>query len=138
MLDQFLFWTAFSSQLAGLPLAIAQTPIATFVEISKGAGRVVADGDIVVVHVVASTMDGREIANSERRGLPIKFKMGDPLTPSYLDYSVRGMSSGGYREVVLPPKLAFGTKGALPFVAPNTTLMLRIRMVKIESPPPPR
>jgi FKBP-type peptidyl-prolyl cis-trans isomerase len=100
-------------------------------EIKIGTGAKAANGDLVTVHFIAATSAGKEIGNSERRGLPYKFVVGDAKSPKYLDVSVRGMQVGGERRVTLPPALAFGAKGAPPVVGPNATLVLTIKLLGI-------
>ena len=110
-------------------------PKAVIQDIRAGNGPKVVLGDLVTVHFIAATPKGKEIANSEKRGLPYKFVIGAPESPRYLQAAVEGMKAGGVRRVVLPPELAFGPKGAKPILAPNTDLVLHLRLLKVEKPP---
>lgn len=139
MLEQFLLWITISARFAFIPVTIEQ-PWATggfaIYELKAGTGREVRDGDLVTIHVVAATLEGKEIANSEKRGLPLRFVLGNAETPAYLDLAVRGMSLGAERRVVLPPELAFGADGEPPIIPPNATLSVRVRVVRIEKAKP--
>lgn len=135
MLEQFLLWISIGAQLSFMPVKVEQ-PWAmggfAIYELKAGAGRAVRDGDLVTMHVIAATPEGKEIANSEKRGLPLRFVLGNAETPGYLDLAVRGMALGAERKIILPPDLAFGANGEPPIIPPNATLVVRVRVIKIE------
>jgi FKBP-type peptidyl-prolyl cis-trans isomerase len=104
-------------------------------EIKTGTGRAAGDGDLVTFHFLAKTPHGRTLADSEKRGMSYQMVLGEKKNPQLFELAVSGMKLGEIRQVTFPPAHAFGQKGVAPFVAPNTTIVLRIRLLKIEKPP---
>lgn len=48
--------------------------------------------------------------------------------------AVRGMRVGGQRRAILPPELAYGSKG-IGEIPPNSTLMLDIELLSVKNSP---
>lgn len=60
-----------------------------------------APGDLVTFHFVATTTKGREVANSERRGMPYTVRLGAAGTPTALTESLIGAKPGETRRTGL-------------------------------------
>ncbi len=60
-----------------------------------------AEGDLVTFHFVATTTKGREVANSERRGMPYTIRLGAAGTPAALTESLIGAKAGETRRTGL-------------------------------------
>ncbi|GMV88265.1 MAG: hypothetical protein AMXMBFR81_11960 [Chthonomonas sp.] len=60
-----------------------------------------APGDLVTFHFVATTTKGREVANSERRGMPYTVRLGAAGTPATLTESLIGAKPGDTRRTGL-------------------------------------
>jgi FKBP-type peptidyl-prolyl cis-trans isomerase len=48
------------------------------------------------------------------------------------DEGVVGMKEGGKRRLVIPPDLAYGSRGAGGVIGPNETLIFEIELVKVQ------
>lgn len=66
--------------------------------VNVGGSRKVVAGDRVTVHVVIKAQ-GREIANTRRRGLAFTFLVGQNGVPAYLNTGVIGLGERGRRQV---------------------------------------
>lgn len=89
-----------------------------------GDGAVANPGDMVEVHYVGVAFStGEEFDASWSRGGPLKFQLGVGQVIAGWDQGVQGMKVGGRRQLVIPPGLAYGDRGAGQSIAPGETLI---------------
>ena len=90
----------------------------------EGDGEVAAAGDFVKVHYVGvSFSSGEEFDASWNRGAPLDFQLGVGQVIAGWDQGVQGMKVGGRRQLIIPPDLAYGDRGAGNAIAPGETLI---------------
>jgi len=103
-------------------------------DLAMGEGDTVKVGENVRVHYTAWLPDGAEVA-STRGGEPFQFPLGYGLAIRGLDEGIVGMRIGGVRRLVIPPALAYGSRGrkdcdelnvCVQLVPPLTTLVYEI------------
>jgi peptidylprolyl isomerase len=93
-------------------------------DIWEGDGAVAKSGDTVRVHYVGVAYStGEEFDASWNRGDPLEFRLGLGQVISGWDQGVQGMKVGGRRQLVIPPDLAYGDRGAGRTIAPGETLI---------------
>jgi peptidylprolyl isomerase len=93
-------------------------------EIWEGDGPVAKAGDTVRVHYVGVAYStGEEFDASWNRGDPLEFRLGVGQVISGWDQGVQGMRVGGRRQLVIPPDMAYGDRGAGRSIAPGETLI---------------
>jgi len=93
-------------------------------EVWEGDGAVAEPGDMVEVHYVGVAFStGEEFDASWSRGGPLKFQLGVGQVIAGWDQGVQGMKVGGRRQLVIPPDLAYGDRGAGQSIAPGETLI---------------
>jgi peptidylprolyl isomerase len=93
-------------------------------DIWEGDGAVAKAGDTVQVHYVGVAYStGEEFDASWNRGAPLEFRLGIGQVISGWDQGVQGMRVGGRRQLVIPPALAYGDRGAGRSIAPGETLI---------------
>ena len=93
-------------------------------EIWEGDGKVAGAGDTVQVHYVGVAYStGEEFDASWNRGEPLEFRLGAGQVIAGWDQGVQGMKVGGRRQLVIPPGLAYGNRGAANVIAPGETLI---------------
>ena len=98
----------------------------------EGDGEVAAAGDFVKVHYVGvSFSSGEEFDASWNRGAPLDFQLGVGQVIAGWDQGVQGMKVGGRRQLVIPPDLAYGDRGAGNVIAPGETLIFVCDLVSI-------
>jgi peptidylprolyl isomerase len=93
-------------------------------DIWEGDGAVAKAGDTVQVHYVGVAYStGEEFDASWNRGAPLEFRLGVGQVIAGWDQGVQGMRVGGRRQLVIPPALAYGDRGAGRSIAPGETLI---------------
>jgi peptidylprolyl isomerase len=93
-------------------------------DIWQGDGAVAKAGDTVQVHYVGVAYStGEEFDASWSRGAPLEFTLGVGQVIAGWDQGVQGMRVGGRRQLIIPPGLAYGDRGAGRSIAPGETLI---------------
>jgi peptidylprolyl isomerase len=93
-------------------------------DIWEGDGAVAKAGDTVQVHYVGVAYStGEEFDASWSRGAPLEFRLGVGQVIAGWDQGVQGMRVGGRRQLIIPPGLAYGDRGAGRSIAPGETLI---------------
>ena len=93
-------------------------------DVWEGDGAVAKAGDTVEVHYVGVAYStGEEFDASWNRGEPLQFRLGVGQVIAGWDQGVQGMKVGGRRQLIIPPSLAYGDRGAGHVIAPGETLI---------------
>ncbi|TMH21522.1 MAG: FKBP-type peptidyl-prolyl cis-trans isomerase [Betaproteobacteria bacterium] len=107
-------------------------------DIQVGTGTEAVTGKIAVVHYTgwlyepASTdKKGRKFDSSLDQGSPFSFPLGGGRVIPGWDDGVAGMRVGGRRTLVIPPDLAYGSRGAGDVIPPDATLIFDIELVAV-------
>ena len=101
-------------------------------ELVEGTGAEAKSGDLVSVNYRGTLTNGREFDSSYRRNQAFTFPLGGGRVIRGWDEGVVGMKEGGKRKLVIPPDLAYGSRGAGGVIGPNETLVFEIELLKIE------
>lgn len=101
-------------------------------DIWEGDGPVAKAGDNVSVHYVGvSFSTGEEFDASWNRGTPLRFQLGIGQVIPGWDQGVQGMKVGGRRQLIIPPHLAYGDRGAGDKIKPGETLIFVCDLVSV-------
>ena len=97
--------------------------------LKDGTGPKPAAGDTVICQYKGTLIDGKEFDSSYKRGQPAQF----PVTGVIKGWTeaLELMPVGSKWELVLPPSLAYGERGAGPDIGPNSTLVFEVELVGI-------
>jgi peptidylprolyl isomerase len=102
-------------------------------DLKVGTGAEATAGKTVdVQYVGVSGLNGRQFDASWDRGEPFSFQLGSQQVIPGWDQGVEGMKVGGRRELIIPPKLAYGKQGSPPTIGPNETLVFVIDLVGVK------
>ena len=119
----------------GGPLESADTRITAsglkITELSVGDGAEAAAGQTVVVHYRGTLENGKQFDASYDRVTPFSFPLGAGRVIKGWDEGVVGMKVGGKRKLVIPPDLAYGSRGAGGVIPPNATLTFEVELLDI-------
>lgn len=101
-------------------------------DITVGEGAEAAPGNTVQVHYVGVAFStGDEFDASYNRGTPLEFPLGAGYVIPGWDQGVAGMKVGGRRQLVIPPHLAYGDRGAGGAIKPGETLIFVVDLVGV-------
>ena len=101
-------------------------------DLVEGDGEVAAKGQTVEVHYVGvSFASGNEFDSSWDRGDTFKFGLGRGQVIAGWDQGVQGMKVGGRRQLVIPPHLGYGDRGAGGVIKPGETLIFVVDLVDV-------
>ena len=101
-------------------------------DLTVGDGAEAGPGDNVRVHYVGVAYStGEEFDASYNRGEPLRFRLGVGQVISGWDTGVQGMKVGGRRQLVIPPHLGYGDRGAGGVIKPGATLVFVVDLVGV-------
>ena len=101
-------------------------------DISVGDGAEATPGSTAVVHYVGVAFStGEEFDASWNRGAPFAFPLGEGRVIAGWDQGVAGMKVGGRRQLVIPPHLGYGDRGASAAIAPGETLIFVVDLLDV-------
>ena len=96
--------------------------------IKEGQGKLASENSTITANYRSMLQDGTEFDSSA--GKPSTFKLKGAL-PGWKE-AIRLMPEGSKREVTLPPKLAYGERGAGKVVGPYQALKFEIDLISVQ------
>src|ERR1700746_3283086 len=112
------------------------------IDVVEGDGAEATAGSTVKVHYVGvAHSTGEEFDASYNRGEPLRFRLGAGMVIQGWDQGVAGMKVGGRRQLVIPPHLGYGQRGAGGAIKPGETLIFVVDLLEVRRPrraDPPR
>ena len=95
-----------------------------------GEGAEATAGQTVSVNYRGTLQNGKEFDSSYGRG-PFSFPLGAGRVIKGWDEGVAGMKVGGKRQLVIPPDLAYGSRGAGGVIPPDATLLFDVELLGV-------
>jgi len=124
---------------AGGPTPVADTAFTTsqsglkIHDFRTGDGAEATEGDRVTVHYTGwLASDSTKFDSSRDRGEPFQFNLGAGEVIQGWDQGVQGMNVGGTRQLVIPPDLGYGARGAGGAIPPNATLIFEVELLEVD------
>ena len=101
-------------------------------DVAVGDGAEATAGSTVSVHYVGvAHSSGEEFDASYNRGAPLQFRLGVGQVIQGWDTGVQGMKVGGRRQLVIPPHLGYGDRGAGGAIKPGETLIFVVDLLGV-------
>lgn len=104
-----------------------------YVDVEVGTGATPQPGQTVVVHYTGTLEDGTKFDSSRDRNSPFSFKIGMGQVIQGWDEGLSTMRVGGKRQLIIPPELGYGARGAGGVIPPNATLLFDVELLRIGS-----
>lgn len=98
--------------------------------LQPGKGKKPTVKDTVVAHYVGTLPNGKEFDSSVKRGQPATFPL-DSVIPGWKEV-LPLMQEGAKWQVVIPPELAYGMRGAGQEIGPNQALIFDIELIEVK------
>jgi FKBP-type peptidyl-prolyl cis-trans isomerase FkpA len=118
-----------AAQPASAASASAAAPSLTYRSLREGRGASPTAADTVKVNYRGTLVDGTEFDSSYKRNEPATFAL-RRVIPCWT-LGVQRMKVGGKAELVCPPELAYGERGAGGVIPPRATLKFEIELLEI-------
>lgn len=130
------------AMLLPLPaLAASNSPVTKLIktDVKIGTGAEAAIGQLVTVHYTGWLYSasrpgnkGAKFDSSADHGQPFTFPLGDGFVIPGWDQGLVGMKTGGKRTLIIPPNMAYGSRGAGDVIPPNATLIFDVELIKVQ------
>ena len=99
--------------------------------VKAGTGRTPAASDTVTVNYRGTLVDGTEFDSSYKRGEPATFPVAGVI-PGWTE-ALQLMKEGAQYQLVIPPELAYGERGAGGVIPPGATLVFDVELISVGS-----
>ncbi len=104
-------------------------------DLEIGEGAEAAAGQQVTVHYTGWLYEngtaGSKFDSSKDRGQPFQFGLGAGQVIRGWDEGVAGMKVGGKRQLIIPPEMGYGARGAGGVIPPNATLLFEVELLGV-------
>jgi peptidylprolyl isomerase len=101
-------------------------------DLITGTGPAAKAGDTITVQYVLATYSSGKVVQASWTSQPFSFTLGEGQVIPGWDQGVVGMKVGGRRELVIPPKLGYGSQSPGAGISDNDTLVFVVDLLKIK------
>jgi FKBP-type peptidyl-prolyl cis-trans isomerase len=101
-----------------------------FQDLFIGLGPAARPGDQVTFEYTAWLEDGTRIDSTSDRGVAITVTLGQAPLKAW-DEGLIGIQPQGRRRLIVPPELAYGSKGVAGMVPPNAVLVIEVLAIEV-------
>jgi len=105
-------------------------------DVKAGSGAQPKAGQTCVMHYTGWLWEngakGEKFDSSVDRGRPFEFPLGQGRVIKGWDEGVATMKVGGKRNLLIPPSLGYGARGAGGVIPPNATLFFEVELLGIK------
>lgn len=132
----FYFFAAYSQPAKQIDPAAIAALVKT--DVKLGNGDIATAGKKVSVHYTGWLYDeaapnhhGQKFDSSRDRNTPFEFSLGEGQVIPGWDHGVEGMKVGGQRMLIIPPAMAYGSRGTGGVIPPNAQLVFDVELLAV-------
>ncbi len=107
-----------------------------YLDDKEGTGESPKSGRTCVMHYTGwlweNDAKGKKFDSSVDRGEPFEFTIGVGQVIKGWDEGVATMKVGGKRQLLIPPDLGYGRRGAGRVIPPNATLLFEVELLGVK------
>lgn len=103
----------------------------TYIITQNGTGAQLKAGDTVVVHYTGLLTNGLKFDSSLDRGEPLAFPLGAGRVIKGWDEALQNLRVGDHATLIIPPAIAYGSRGAGGVIPPDATLIFIVEVVGV-------
>ena len=98
--------------------------------LTEGTGKTPKETDNVTVNYKGTLIDGTEFDSSYKRGQPASFQV-NGVIKGWTE-ALQLMKEGAKWQLVIPPGLGYGERGAGSQIPPNSTLIFEVELISVK------
>ena len=102
-----------------------------YVILTSSEGEKPQNGQKVSVNYSGFLLDGTMFDSSYKRNKPFEFVLGQGRVIKGWDEGVALLNEGSKAKFIIPPHLAYGSRGAGGLIPPNSTLIFEVELIEI-------
>jgi FKBP-type peptidyl-prolyl cis-trans isomerase len=102
-----------------------------YIILKEGSGPVGQDGDKAAVLYVGRLLNGTVFDQATEKDKAFKVRVGRGEVITGWDQVLKLMKVGEKRLVIIPPELAYGTRGQPPKIGRNATLVFEMELIEL-------
>lgn len=103
-----------------------------YLVLREGQGEIGRPGDRAAVLYIGRLLNGTEFDRNVDREHPFTFRIGRGMVIQGWDQIMQQMKPGEKRLVIIPPELAYGTRGAPPKIPRDATLVFEMEVLEFQ------
>ena len=103
-----------------------------FIQTKEGEGSYPGDGDKVKVHYILTTTEGKLLQSSYDQNQTFDFELGTGAVIQGWEEAIRLMKKGSKATIIVPSKLAYGSRDRNKDMPAYTPLVFDLELVDIE------
>jgi peptidylprolyl isomerase len=97
----------------------------------EGEGPSPEEGDTVTVHYTGYLLNGMPFESTRQKDEPVEFTLGEDRVIEGWERTLLDMQVGEKRRAIIPPNLAYGSRGARDIIPPNSYIIMDVELVGI-------